>query len=53
MRVIDSVESWVSSVIEQMNDPQRVRDNGQKARDWVIDCHSWGRSAKIAIESLQ
>jgi glycosyltransferase involved in cell wall biosynthesis len=53
MRVVDSGESWVSSIIEQMNDPQRVRDNGQKARDWVIDCHSWGRSAKIAIDSLQ
>lgn len=53
MRVIDSKASWVSSIIEQMNDPQRVRENGQKARDWVIDCHSWGQSAKIAIESLQ
>ncbi len=53
MRVIDSGESWVSSIIEQMNDPQRVRENGQNARDWVIDCHSWGPSAKIAIDSLQ
>lgn len=53
MRVIDSKESWVSSIIEQMNDPQLVQDNGQKARDWVIACHSWGQSAKIAIESLQ
>ncbi len=53
MRVIDSKESWVSSIIEQMNAPKFVQDNGKKARDWVIACHSWGQSAKIAIESLQ